>query len=462
MEKENSKKVICLVDGEHYFPVTKSAINKIESKGYEVELLLFIGGTEKLRDSNVDVISEFFNKPVIFGEDHKLIPYDLIKKSIEKYNPDIVIDLSDEPVVNYGKRFKIATVVLQEGVIYKGPDFEFKPLKEEEVLKNPSYKIIGTGKRIGKTAVSAYTARLINKEDKFTPCVVAMGRGGPEIPEIVHGDKIKLTPEYLMEQSDKGLHAASDHWEDALMSRVLTVGCRRCAGGMAGKVYITNMVEGARMTNALDTNLIAIEGSGSAIPPIKTDKEIVLVGANQPIDTITEFFGPYRIKLADLVIITMCDEEICSPDKLDLLLKEIHAINPSADIVPTIFRPHPVDSIEGKNILFATTAPESVQHLLKEYLEENFNCNVVAISSNLSNRPLLQKDIEDNIDKVDIMLTELKAAAVDVATKDALQKGLKVVYCDNIPISIDSSYNLDKSIMNLVYDAVEDFNDKNN
>ena len=123
MEKENSKKVICLVDGEHYFPVTKSAIDKIESKGYEVELLLFIGGTEKLRDSNVDVISEFFNKPVIFGKDHKLIPYDLIKKSIEKYNPDIVIDLSDEPVVNYGKRFKIATVVLQEGVIYKGPDF---------------------------------------------------------------------------------------------------------------------------------------------------------------------------------------------------------------------------------------------------------------------------------------------------------------------------------------------------
>ena len=30
MEK---KKILCLVDGEHYFPVTKSAIDKIESKG---------------------------------------------------------------------------------------------------------------------------------------------------------------------------------------------------------------------------------------------------------------------------------------------------------------------------------------------------------------------------------------------------------------------------------------------
>jgi cyclic 2,3-diphosphoglycerate synthetase len=212
------------------------------------------------------------------------------------------------------------------------------------------------------------------------------------------------------------------------------------------------------MTNDLNTNLIAIEGSGSAIPPIKTDKNIVLVGANQPIETLTEYFGPFRIKLADLIIITMCDEQICSKEKLDNLLKEINEMNPDAEIIPTIFRPHPVEDIENKNILFATTAPESVQALLKEYLEDNFKCNVVAISSNLSNRPLLQQDIENNIDNVDIMLTELKAAAVDVATKDALNKGLDVVYCDNIPIPINDTYDLDKAIMKIVHDAVDSFN----
>ena len=244
------------------------------------------------------------------------------------------------------------------------------------------------------------------------------------------------------------------------MSRVLTVGCRRCAGGMAGMVYETNMVEGAMMTNDLDVNLVALEGSGSAIPPVKADKQIVLVGGHQPMETLTEYFGPYRIKLADLIIITMCDEQICSREKLDDLLIKIHEINPNADIVPTIFRPHPVDDISNKNILFATTAPESVQHLLKDYLEENFNCNVVAISSHLSNRPLLQRDIEENIDNIDCMLTELKAAAVDVATKDALNKGLEVVYCDNIPIAINDEYDLDKSIMNIVYEAKDSFNKK--
>ena len=139
-------------------------------------------------------------------------------------------------------------------------------------------------------------------------------------------------------------------------------------------------------------------------------------------------------------------------------MDEIKNINPTADVIPTIFRPCPVESIENKNILFATTAPESVQHLLKKYLEDNYKCNVVAISSNLSNRPLLQEDIDANIEKVDIMLTELKAAAVDVATKDALTKGLEVVYCDNIPIPINDNYDLDSAIMKIIHDAVNDFN----
>ena len=452
-----SKKVLCLVDGEHYFPVTKSAVEKLESWGYDVVLLLFIGGTEKLRDSNVDNLSDIFKKPVVFGSNHKEIPYELIGESIDKYKPDIVFDLSDEPVVNYVKRFKIATTVLSKGVIYMGSDFEFKPLKEYDVLDNPSYKIIGTGKRIGKTAVSAYTARLINTEDKYDPCIVAMGRGGPEEPEVVHGDEIVLTPEYLMEQSDMGRHAASDHWEDALMSRVLTVGCRRCAGGFAGRVFVTNMVDGASKTNELDTNLVAIEGSGSAIPPVKTDKTIVLVGANQPIETLRDYFGPFRIKLADLIIITMCDEEFCSKEDLANLIEMLNEINPEAPVIPTIFRPHPVDSIENKKVLFATTAPESVQHLLKEYLEDNFGCEVVAVSSHLSNRPLLEEDIGANIDNVDVMLTELKAAGVDVATKYALKKGLSVVYCDNIPIPVSDEYDLDSAVMDIVHDAADNF-----
>lgn len=453
--------MLCLVDGEHYLPVTKSAVDTLDSLEHlEVVALVFIGGTEKLREASEESFAEKMGRPVHFGPHTDEIPYDLITEMVEKYNADVVMDLSDEPVVDYSKRFQIASLVLGLGVPYEGPDFKFQPLSEFDILKKPSLKILGTGKRIGKTAVSAYAARLIHKNE-YNPCVVAMGRGGPEEPEIVRGDQIEITPEYLMEQSDKGIHAASDHWEDALMSRILTIGCRRCGGGMVGDVFITNMKKGAHLANEVDADFVIMEGSGAAIPPVKTDKHIVLVGVNQPLINIEKFFGPFRIRLADLVILTMCEEPMASAEKVQQVENFIKEINPEATVIPTVFRPKPLGDITGKNVLFATTAPESIKSVLVEHLEDKYGCKVVGTTPHLSNRPLLQKDIEKYIDEADVMLTELKAAAVDVATKDSLEAGLEVVYCDNIPIVIDEKYgSLPEAIIEVVDKSIKAFNSK--
>ena len=48
-----------------------------------------------------------------------------------------------------------------------------------------------------------------------------------------------------------------------------------------------------------------------------TDKKITLIGANQPIENLTTYFGPYRIALGDLVILTMCEEPMCSAEKIN-------------------------------------------------------------------------------------------------------------------------------------------------
>jgi cyclic 2,3-diphosphoglycerate synthetase len=116
--------------------------------------------------------------------------------------------------------------------------------------------------------------------------------------------------------------------------------------------------------------------------------------------------------------------------------------------------------VEGKRVLFATTAPDSIKDVLIKHLEQEHGCTVVGTTPYLSNRPLLQKDIEKYIDKADVMLTELKAAAVDVATKDALQAGLEVVYCDNIPMVIREGDNLDPAIIDVVDKAIADHKSK--
>ena len=451
-------KMLCLVDGEHYLPVTKEAIdtlNKLEH--IDIVAAVFIGGTEKLRDDSEESYSEKLGVPVQFAKD-KDIPYDLIVEMIREFDVDTVMDLSDEPILDYSKRFRIACKVLNEGVIYEGPDFRFEPTSQYEIMEKPSITILGTGKRIGKTAVSGFVSRLIDKNG-YEPCVIAMGRGGPEEPEIVHGEELEITAEYLLEQSEKGVHAASDHWEDALMSRILTIGCRRCGGGMAGEVFLTNMKQGAKLANKVDSKFAIFEGSGAAIPPIKTDKKIALIGANQPIENLTTYFGPYRVGLGDLVILTMCEEPMADADKIKKIEEFVAEVNPDATVISTVFRPKPLGNLAGKKVLFATTAPESVKDKLVDYLEENYDCEVIGTTAHLSNRPLLRQDMKKYIDKADVMLTELKAAAVDVASKDAISHGLEVVYCDNVPVEIDDTYpDLGESVIKLVDSAIEEFN----
>lgn len=451
-------KILCLVDGEHYLPVTQQAIDTLNNLEHiDVAGAVFIGGTEKLRDESEETYSEKLRVPVQFAK-NKDIPYDIIVEMIRKYDIDTVMDLSDEPILDYPKRFKIACHVLNEGISYKGPDFKFEPISQYEIMEKPSITILGTGKRIGKTAVSGFVSRLIDKNG-YEPCVIAMGRGGPSEPEIVHGEKLEITSKFLLEQSEKGIHAASDHWEDALMSRILTIGCRRCGGGMAGEVFLTNMKKGAKLANEIDAKLAIFEGSGAAIPPIKTDRKITLIGANQPIETITNYFGPYRIVLGDMVILTMCEEPMASKDKIVKIEEFVSEINPNVPIISTVFRPKPLEDISGKNVLFATTAPEGVKDKLVDYLEKNYGCKIIGTTSHLSNRPLLREDMKKYMDKADVMLSELKAAAVDVATKDAISAGLEVVYCDNIPIPINETYpDLSKTVINLVDQAIDDFN----
>jgi cyclic 2,3-diphosphoglycerate synthetase len=143
------------------------------------------------------------------------------------------------------------------------------------------------------------------------------------------------------------------------------------------------------------------------------------------------------------------------------LKKSVKDITPEAEVISTVFRPKPLEDIENKNVLFATTAPDSIKDVLVTYLEEHYGCKVVGTTSHLSNRPLLQKDIEKHINEADIMLTELKAAAVDVATKDALEAGLGVVYCDNIPKvcgGLEGEHQvLHNAIINVVKKSIDDF-----
>ena len=274
-----------MIDGEHYASVVRDALVELP---HEIVACVLVGGTEKLRG----------------GEEYGVPLAASLEEAIASYAPDVVLDLSDEPVLGPPARFRLAARALALGVPYEGADFRLEPPRFEPI-RTPSVAVIGTGKRVGKTAVTGHVARVLARDRRVV--VVAMGRGGPAEPEVV---EVQPTVADLLELSRAGRHAASDHLETAALTGLPTVGCRRCGGGLAGAVGISNVLAGTRIAEELGPDLIVLDGSGAAMPPIAAERRILVVGAHQDHAVATGYLNPYRALLADLVVVAMAEDGV--------------------------------------------------------------------------------------------------------------------------------------------------------
>lgn len=439
------KRVVALIDGEHYPPVVRFALSSLGRES-QVAAVAFIGGTEKV---DLERGLDTYGVPVVTGATAS----EALAAAIERYEPDAVVDLSDEPVLSSADRFVLASVALGAGVEYRGADFVFTPPRARVVTSTPSMAIIGTGKRVGKTSVSAYIAREL-KACGHDIVVLAMGRGGPAEPELIHGDRVSLTTPELLELAKQGVHASSDNYEDAVMSRVTTVGCRRCGGGMAGEVFFSNVPEGARLADSLCKELVVLEGSGAAIPPVHADAVILVVGAGRGAGYVRDYFGPYRVGRADLVIIATAEEPVASAADVAELQAALAEVAPGLPVVTTTFRPVPLEPVEGKRVFFATTAPEAIVPRLVSHLEDEYGCTVVAWSAALSDRVRLRADLAMHAGSFDVLLTELKAAAIDVVAAAGEEAGVPTVLCDNVPVAVDG-HDLSHLVQRVAGAAIE-------
>ena len=453
------RRAIALIDGEHYPPVVKEALEKVSSR-FDLCAAVFIGGTEKIDTSVMgDSENNEYGLPVFLHDDAE----EALRLALHEYSPDVVVDLSDEPVLGYVERFRYASIALDKGAEYHGADFTLQPPDFHQLTRKPSLSIIGTGKRIGKTAVSGFVSRVItdafSREGRDNDIVIiAMGRGGPAEPEVIPGRERSIGVAELLSFSRQGKHAASDYFEDAALSSVTTVGCRRCGGGLAGMPYVSNVVAGAETAESLKAGLLVFEGSGAALPPVAVDRTICIAGADQQEDYILGYLGTFRILQSDLVVLTMCEEPLASPEKIAGLISGIQQIKPGTKVVPTVFRPKPDGDISGKRVAYFTTAPLAVVDHIRDFIAGEYDCTVDFVSNDLADRKKLRDSLA-GIDNgaVDIFLTEIKAAAVDVVAEDADRRGVEVVFCDNIPVEIDNKGRLAALVLELAEQAIHDF-----
>src|SRR6266516_1526070 len=408
-------RVLALIDGEHYASTVRDALVELP---YDFVGAVMVGGTEKLR-----------------GETEYGVPvYDDLDVALRELEPGLVLDLSDEPVLGPAARFRLASRVLAAGVPYAGADFRLEP-PELEAFPLPSLAVFATGKRVGKTAVSAHVARLLSRDRDVV--AVAMGRGGPGTPEVAESPP---GLEELLALSREGRHAASDYLEIAAVAGVVTIGCRRCGGGLAGAVATSNVPAGAELALQRGADFVVFDGSGAAIPPVASRGRVLVVGGDQEPQIAAGYLNAYRILISDLVVVT-------NPAG-DSLPRGIRDVRAEVPIVGVVLRPRPLGPIDGRRVAYFTCAPESARAALAARLRDEHGAKVVHVSGNLARREALRAELAQ-VD-AEVYLVELKAAAIDVVAEAASARGVEIVLADNEVVPIPGEADLDAELRGLV------------
>jgi cyclic 2,3-diphosphoglycerate synthetase len=384
------KRALAIIDGEHYVSTVRDALEELP---FEFVAAHLVGGTEKLRG----------------GEDYGVPLVDSLADALG-HDAEVVVDLSDEPVLGPAGRLRLASRALALGLPYVGADFRFDP-PTLEPFDLPSIGIVGTGKRVGKTALAGHAARLLSQ--RYDVVVVAMGRGGPPTPEVAESPP---GIDELLELSRAGRHAASDYLEDAALARVVTIGCRRAGGGLAGMPFASNVDAGAAIAAERSPDLVLFEGSGATFPPVETRKRVLVVGGRQRPEIATGYLNAYRILVSDLVVVVGGDEPVDA-------IRELTDV----PVLQAELRPRPVEPVQGSAAVFTTAPPDRADDLRRAL--EDQGVDVVHLSTNLARRDDLRSELDAT--DAETYVVELKAAAVDAVIEHARSRGANVVLLDN-------------------------------
>ena len=234
----------------------------LEELPYDFVAAHLVGGTEKLRGDA--------DYGVALATDST--------RALDEHRPELVVDLSDEPVLGPRRALPAREPRARGRAARTSAPTSASTRPQLEPFPLPSIGIVGTGKRVGKTAITAHAAHLLARERKVV--VVAMGRGGPPEPEVA-----EVRPTSSRCSSSRAPAATPRP----------TTSRRRRSGRADGRLPALRRRArrrgrssrtchaGARMAPSSAPDLVLFDGSGAAMPPVETARRILVVnGATGP------------------------------------------------------------------------------------------------------------------------------------------------------------------------------------
>ncbi len=407
---------VVLVDGQHYPAVVERTLASLRAQGDVPRAAVFLGGSEKTET------------PPDLGIPVEIGAADALRRALAAHPCDVVIDLSDEPVLDNRRRFELIAVALMSGVGYEGAGYRLSPPPRPPLTSLPTAEVTGTGKRTGKTAVAIELARYWASQGR-RPCIVTMGRGGPAEPVLLRAGTFTPTPDGLLALAEAGLHAASDYIEDAVFAGVDTVGTFRCGAGLTGQTDWHNFAAGMDVAGSTSADMLILEGSGTALPPCAVDSSLLVVSPDIAAEYLAGYLGPYRLALADAVVVVGGSGVFAAAGRL---LPVIRSVRPDLPVFVGAYVPEPSLPVSGRRVLAATTAPLGAADDISAQLR-TMGAHAVEVVHTLSDRAALRRDLTDAEARgaVDVVLVEVKAAAIDIVVPWARSLDLEVGFLHN-------------------------------
>ncbi len=189
-----------------------------------------------------------------------------------------------------------ASRALALGLPYVGADFRFDPPPLEPVGM-PSIAVIGTGKRVGKTAVAgARRARARRATARRRRCDGARraGRAG-----AARGAADARRPaRALARRAPRGVRPSRDR---RALAGVPTIGCRRAGGGLAGAPFLSNVARG-RAARGASSRPICSSSTAAARRCRRSRPTRGSSSRTAPDDDPRAGLNAYRVLVSDLVV----------------------------------------------------------------------------------------------------------------------------------------------------------------
>ncbi len=234
--------MLALVDGEHYPPVVRAALRAAPASGRTWSRRCCWAARRSW-----PAIPDYGVPLERVGD---AAAGDALVAAAERHGATGVLDLSDEPVLDEERADRAGLPGAGRRPRVRGRRLRAAPARAGADRARRRWPSIGTGKRVGKTAVSGHVARVLHERGHATWWWWRWAAAARPSRRWSIAAERPVGVAELLERSRAGQHAASDFLEDAALARVTTVGARRCGGGLAGAPYMSNVAEAARLAAA--------------------------------------------------------------------------------------------------------------------------------------------------------------------------------------------------------------------